>query len=267
VSAVRSDTSFAKYENANAVGGFAVATTFLASYKVPGTGPKGFGLAPLVRVAMVNDSPPAGAGGFAFVNPLVGATYAVSLGGGFRAAGFLGATVPIGMGGGNTPDKGLVDARNAGVSARMAMDNALFAVNDFTVIPGVDVAYVSSGFTVQAEATLFQLTRVRGAAAQPESSKTNFTAGLHAGWFATDTVSIGAELRYQRWLNAPIAVDKDPTGTLVDNLSFAIGPRPHFPVGESTWIRPGVSFARGADKPLAGAANEDVVQVDVPVVF
>jgi hypothetical protein len=149
----------------------------------------------------------------------------------------------------------------------MAMDNALFAVNDFTVIPGVDVAYVTRGFTVQAEATLFQLTRVRGAAAQPESSKTNFTAGLHAGWFATDMLSIGAELRYQRWLNAPIAVDKDPTGTLVDNVSFAIGPRMHFPIGESTWIRPGVAFSRATDKPLAGAANEDVVQVDVPVIF
>ena len=26
-------------------------------------------------------------------------------------------------------------------------------------------------------------------------------------------------MRYQRWLNGPIAVDKDPTGTLVDNLA------------------------------------------------
>jgi hypothetical protein len=48
-----------RYENASAAGGFTVATTFLASWKVPGTGPAGYGLAPLVRVAMVNDSPPA----------------------------------------------------------------------------------------------------------------------------------------------------------------------------------------------------------------
>jgi hypothetical protein len=265
--AIRSDTSFARYENANAVGGFAVATTFLASWKVPGTGAPGYGLAPLVRVAMVNDSPPTGPGGLAIVNPLLGATYALPLGGGFRAAAFFGAAVPVGMGGGDAPDKGLVDARNAGVNARMAMDNALFAVNDLAVIPGVDVAYVTRGFTLQAEATLFQLTRVRGAAAQPETSKTNFTTGLHAGWFATDAISIGAEVRYQRWLNAPIAVDKDTTGALVDNLTFAIGPRVHFPIGEKAWVRPGLAFARGMDKPLAGAANEDVVQLDVPVVF
>lgn len=265
--AIRSDTSFAKYENAAASGGFTVATTFLASWKIPGTGEKGFGLAPLARFAMVNDSPPAGQGGLAIVNPLVGATYAVPLGGGFRAAAFLGATIPVGMGGGDAPDKGLADARAAGVAARMAMDNALFAVNDLTVIPGVDVAYVAHGFTVQAEATLFQLTRVRGAAAQQEATKTNLTAGLHAGWFATESLSLGAELRYQRWLNAPIAIDKDTTGALVDTISFAFGPRLHFPIGKSTWIRPGVAFARAADKPLAGAANEDVVQVDVPVTF
>jgi hypothetical protein len=191
----------------------------------------------------------------------------VSLGNGFRASAFFGGTVPVGMGGGDTPDKSLVAARNAGVNARMAMDNALFAVNDLALIPGLGIAYVSHGFTIQAEATLFQLTRVRGAAAQPEASKTNFTSGIHVGWFATNMISIGGEIRYQRWLNAPIAVDKDPTGTLVDNLTFAIGPRMHFPIGDSMWIRPGVSFARGMDKPLAGAANEDVAQIDIPVVF
>jgi hypothetical protein len=146
------------------------------------------------------------------------------------------------------------------------MDNALFAVDDFTVIPGIDVAYVAHGFTVQAEATLFQLTRVRGAAAQPEASKTNLTTGVHVGWFVADLVSVGAELRYQHWLNAPIAVDHDTTGTLNHNLTFAVGPRMHFPIG-SSWVRPGLAYARGLSGPLAGAANEDIVQLDVPVIF
>lgn len=264
---VRSDTSFMKYEDVNGSGGFTVATTLLASWKIPGTGAAGYGFAPLVRFAAVSDSPPgsvANGGGFAVVNPLAGVTYAFPLGGGFRAAAFFGTTIPVGMGGGDTPNAGQADARSVGPFARAAMDNALFAVNDWATIPGVDVAYVGHDFTVQAEATLFELVRVRGAQAQHEATKTNFTAGLHAGWFATRMLSIGAELRYQRWIDAPFAAETGKTS--LDNMTFALGPRFHIPVG-STWVRPGVAFSRGMDRPLAGAMNADIVQVDVPVVF
>jgi hypothetical protein len=271
---IRSDTAFARYENAKGDGGFTVASTLLASYKVPGTGDKWQGLAPVVRIAVVNDSPPAQAngqaapGGFAFVNPLVGATYAMSLGNGLRAGFFLGATIPIGMGGGDTPDKGELDARTKGPAARSMMDNSLFAVNDFTVIPGADIAWVSHGFTVQAEVTLFGLWRVRGEKAQPESSKSNLTTGIHAGYFFIPELSVGVDLRYQRWLNAPIAIDKDPTGTLIDNWSFAVGPRFHFPLGGSVKIHPGVAYARYLDKPNAATPpNYHIIQLDIPVTF
>src|SRR5262249_46507484 len=98
--AIRSDTAFAKYEDKAANGGFTVPSSLLASFKIPGTGDKWEGLAPLVRLMFVNDSPPstvATGGGFAVVNPLVGATYAMSLGSGLRAGFFLGATIPVGM--------------------------------------------------------------------------------------------------------------------------------------------------------------------------
>jgi len=265
---VRSDTSFMRYEDANANGGFTVATTLLGSWKVPGTGPAGYGLAPLVRFAAVNDSPPSSVmtgGGFAVVNPLAGAVYALPLGGGFRLAGFLGMTVPVGMGGGNSPNAGEADARNAGAWARAELDNSLFAVNDWATIPGIDVAYVGHGFTVQAEATLFELVRVRGAQVQHEATKTNFTAGLHAGWFATRMLSFGAELRYQRWIDAPFTVEQGKTS--VDNMTFAVGPRLHFPLGGSSSVHPAVAFSRGMDSPLAGTMNADIVQLDVPVVF
>ena len=266
--AVRSDTSFARYENAASSGGTTVVSTLTASYKIPGTGGPGAGLAPLVRVAFSQDSPPSGNGGFAFVNPLVGASYAFALGGSFRASASLGVTVPVGMGGGDAPDPGVADARSKGVLARAAMDNALFAVNDFTVIPGIDVAYVADGVTVQLEATLLELARVRGDKSQPEATKTNFTSGLHVGYFIASTVSLGAELRYQRWLNAPFAVDKDTTGTLVDNLTVAFGPRFHFALGDHVWLRPGIAYARGLDKPMAASTpNYHIVQLDVPIVF
>lgn len=126
---VRSDSSFAFYENATGQHGFAVVSGLLGAFRIPGTGDKpGTGLVPLVKFTVVNDSPPGTAvGGFAFVNPLVGASYALAFGSGWRASGFLGLTIPIGMGGGDTPDKGALDARNVGPVARVDMENVLFA--------------------------------------------------------------------------------------------------------------------------------------------
>ncbi len=265
--ALRSDSSFASYENAKVQHGFAVVSELLGSFRIPLNGGPGTGLAPMVKLTVVNDSPPGTAtGGFAFVNPLVGASYALSFGSGWRGNAFLGFTIPVGMGGGDSPDKGALDARTVGPIARADMDNALFAVNDLAIIPGLDLAYVADGLTLQAEATLFQLTRVRGAEAQPEASKTNLTAGLHAGFFVLRCLSLGAEVHYQRWLNAPIAVDHMKPGTSVDMTSLGVGPRFHFQVG-GVWFRPGISFTRGFDHPMTSPGNYNVVQLDVPVVF
>jgi hypothetical protein len=268
--AVRSDSSFASYENAASKPGFGLVSSLAGSFRIPGTGgaAPGTGLAPLVKLTIANDSPPGTAtGGFALVNPLVGASYALSFGDGWRGSVFLGFTIPVGMGGGDTPDKGALDARTVGPVVRADMDNALFAVNDLAIIPGIDLAYVAHGFTAQIEATLFQLERVRGALAQQEASKTNLTAGVHAGYFLLKSLSFGAELRYQRWLDAPIAVDKDKPGTSVDMLSLGVGPRLHFHVAPNVWIRPGIAYTRGFDHPMTSPGNYNVVQLDVPVVF
>jgi hypothetical protein len=281
--ALRSDTSFAKYENAGGDGGFAVVSELGGSFRIPGTGATpGTGLAPIVKLTIVGDSPPPGTmaapttGGYAFVNPLVGASYAFSFGSGFRASAFLGFTIPIGMGGGDDPgsDAGALDARNIGPVVRAAMDNALFAVNDFTVIPGIDVAYVAHGLTVQLEATFFQLERVRGSGltpagvpADPDASKTNFTGGLHVGYFILPVLSIGAELRYQDWIKAPATVQKDTPGTSFDQVSIGVGPRLHFDLGHGVWIRPGIAYTRGFEPPMSTPGNDNIFQLDIPVVF
>ena len=265
---VRLDTSLARYEDGAANGGLGVTSLLTASYRIPGTGPQGAGLAPLVRVALAADAPPSGSGGAALVNPLLGAAYAVKLDGGFRLNAFLGVTVPVGMGGGDTPEAGALGARSKGPNARAQLDNALFAVNDFTVVPGFGAAWVRDGWTIQLEATLLQLTRVRGEAVQKEASKTNMTTGLHVGYFVLPSMSVGTELRYQRWLNAPLAVERDPTGASRDTLTFAVGPRFHFEVGSLGWLRPGVSYQRGLDRPIAAATpNYHIVQIDVPFLF
>lgn len=259
VTAVRSDTAFAFYEDPKSSrSGETVATTLLLSYKVI---PQ---LAPMVRLGLVSNAPPVGGSAVALVNPVVGATYVVNLVPGLRLAAYLGLTLPVGMGGGDSPDPEVALAARSGILARSAMDNAMFAVNDFTVFPGVDLVFMNSGFTVQAEATLLQLTRVRGDKVQPDASRTNFTAGLHVGYFVLPMLSVGAELRHQRWLSTPKAVAATPA--LRDTTTFAVGPRAHVEVSKGIWFRPGLAYARGLDDPMSGQ-DYNIVQLDLPLQF
>ncbi|HVZ75266.1 MAG TPA: hypothetical protein VHJ20_22970 [Polyangia bacterium] len=271
---IRLDSSTAFYENpANGDTGHTTATMALFSYKVTPH------LAPLVRFGYVDNTAPtptaAAPSGTAFLNPIVGITYANTVDR-FRFAPFLGVTIPVGQGGGDKPDAGAATALKAGINARSAMDNAMFAVNYTTAIAGFGAGYVASGFTAQAEVTLFQLFRSRGtsAASSLDSTRTNSTAGVHLGYFLLPSLSVGAEARYQRWLSTPHKKVTNAAGMTsivpfadsdMDNVTAALGVRGHFKVGKA-WLRPGLSYARGLDAPLT-TASYNVVQIDVPFVF
>jgi outer membrane biosynthesis protein TonB len=266
---VRSDTAFGFYENpANGESGSAVVSMLLGSYKVTDE------LAPMLRLGIVSNSPPDAPAGapvpapdsaVSFLNPVIGATYALKLGKEFKLAPFLGIALPLGSGGGNTPDAAQVAARGAGIPTRSAMDNAMFAVNDLVIFPGVGFAYVNHGFTAQVEATLLQLTQVVGdESAQPDSSRTNFTTGVHVGYFFVPQFSFGAELRHQRWLSTPAAVKANSKAR--DTSTFAFGPRVHIKLAEKMFLRPGLSFAMPLDDPMA-ANKYKVVQLDIPFIF
>ncbi len=256
---VRSDTTVAAYRMPDG-NGTTVASTFLASYKLSPS------LAPLVRFAVIDDSPAGGEGATTMSNPLFGLVYGKALAPAVKLGLFGAFTLPLGSGGGDTPDPSAVAANRAAIAARSSMDNAMFAVNDHTLIAGAGLAYVQHGFTVQAEVTVLQLTRVRGEDVQPDSHKTNFTSGLHAGYFATPWLSFGAELRYQRWLSTPRAVASDASGVTRDNMTAAAGLRGHLKLSGKRWLRPGVSYTRPLDDPMRGRGY-DIVQVDVPLAF
>lgn len=251
---IRLDSALASRELPDGTGAWTSATMLFAAYQVIPN------LAPFVRLGFVADF--ATATNTSLVNPAVGATWSLPLGNGLRTGLFLGLTVPVGMGGGNEGDAGSATAARAGIQARSAMDNAMFAVNDFTVFPGVGLSWTGAGFTAQVEATLLQLTRVRGEAVQTDATKTNLTSGLHLGYFVHPQVSLGAELRYQRWLVPPAAVTTDAQR---DNLTAAAGVRAHFKSGALTF-RPGVSFTLPLDDPM-GAQAYRIFQLDVPVAF
>ncbi len=88
-SVVRSDTAIAFCSAPwRGASGSTVASTLLFSCKVTDD------LAPLVRLGIVSNSPPAGDSASRFLSPVVGATYALKLTPELRLALFLGLTVP-----------------------------------------------------------------------------------------------------------------------------------------------------------------------------
>ena len=263
---VRAESSVAFYDTAGQSGS-TEATMLLGSYAVTPH------LAPLVRLGFVqNQAPGTAPDGASFINPIVGLTYARHTQV-LRWALFAAATLPLGAGGGDHPDAAVSAANTAGLQARSGMDNAMFAVNYATGIVGADVAYVGHRATLQAEATLFQLFRVHGDNAGAQSSdaaRTNSTMGVHAGYFLLPMLSVGAELRYQRWLTTPTRLvmgsKLDIPDANRDTMTVAIGPRVHVKVGRSMFLRPGVSYSRALDNPLSGASY-NTLQIDVPVLF
>ena len=254
---VRSDTAIAMRKSPAGDSGTTVASMLLGSYKVSPD------LAVMVRLGVVSDSPPVGDGASAFLNPVIGGTYVFKLSKEVRLAAFLGLALPLGNGGGNTPDKLVRSALTSGIYTRSAMDNAMFAVNYLTPFPGIDLAYVANGLTIQAEATLLQLIRARGDAVDKDAARTNFTAGLFAGYFLVPQFSLSAELRYQAWLKNP-TVPTDAANR--DTVSFAVGPRVHIKLSDTAWFRPGIAYARGLDKPMTDA-KYNIVQLDLPFSF
>ena len=261
VNVLRLDNALAFYSDpASGKSGTTYAPMLLFSYKLTEH------FSPLVRLGVVSNAAPAGSSGFAFLNPALGAMYAWKPVPELRVALFLGVTLPVGRGGGDTPDPDRKLARTVGIPARSALDNAMFAVNDFTVFPGVDLAFVSHGFTAQVEATLLQLTRVRGAKDQPDAARTNLTAGLHLGYFFLPIFSAAVELRHQRWLSTPKQIAADTTGTLRDNTTIAFGPRVHVQLSPNVWLRPSLALVLPLDAPMRKSSYK-ILQLDLPLSF
>ncbi len=257
---IRLDTSLASWRDGEVKSGNTEVVGLIASRKISAR------VALLGRVSWIANNPPSPSGekaGTALSNPLLGATFLRTQAGGFRQSLFIAATAPVGSGGGDSPRIEKTQALSRAIATRSAMDNALFAVNYFTLIGGASLAKVTPRATLQAEATVLQLFRVRGPQAQ-DKRRTNFTAGLHLGHSFRPSLSAGAELRYQRWLTnaAPVRNNRQARET----LTFAFGPRFHFKFGGTKWVRPGVSFTLPLDEPLSGQRYR-ILQLDVPVSF
>jgi hypothetical protein len=257
---IRLDTSAAFWKNGALGSGDTEVVGLIASRRLSSR------LALLGRVSFIDNNPPSRGSeraGTAVSNPLLGATFLRTRPGGVRQSLFVAATAPIGSGGGDSPQAAKTAALSRAIATRSAMDNAMFAVNYFSLIGGASLARVTRGATVQAEVTVLQLFRVRGPETQ-DQRRTNFTAGLHLGRSFRPVFSAGAELRYQRWLTDAAPVRANPKAR--ETVTFAFGPRFHFKLGGTKWIRPGFSFTFPLDEPLKGQSYR-ILQVDVPISF
>jgi hypothetical protein len=262
----RLDTIVGFYRDPQSGGGRTLVSFLTAMARVPGTGPAHLGLDLLVRAGYVTDSPPVGKAGSAFTNVLVGSTYSMRLPHELLLNFLLGVALPVGTGSGNGAAMEDILARQHGAAARSGFDVTM-ATNDVGIVPGVGVGWVSRGWTLQLEATLAQLFRVRGEARQPEARRTNSVLAVHAGYFVLPSLSVGTELRYNRWLAPPLAVEADKTGASYDNTTVALGLRFHVRFA-SGWLRPGIAYVRALDEPLAASVPDlQVIQIDVPYVF
>jgi len=254
VSVVRIDSSLAMNKSS-----MTYAMFVLGSYKVWKN------LSPFVRLGLVeNISTKNGHDYAAITNPALGAAYTFFLPKHLRLTTALAFVIPVGMGGGDKRDNNIFNTIQSGNYARSAMDGAMYAVNDFTTMAGLDFAFVAHRWTVQLETSFLFLSRTRGAAVQKDTFKANMTSGLFVGYFIGSSFSLGAEIRYQRWLSTPVAVQADPLKR--DTLSLALGFRFHFQIKDKVWIRPGFSYSRGLTG-LMSTQNYDIMQFDLPIAF
>ena len=269
---VRAESAAAVFNDARGNVDIASTSALSASYQLTDE------WSPMLRLGFLgNNAPGAARDGTTFANPLLGVTYTRVIDD-RKLALYAATTLPIGTGGGNTPDPTAAQANAASMTVRPA-DDAMFAVNYLTEIVGGDISYVKRGFTAQAEATLQQSIRVRGAesADGTDAARTRASLGAHVGTYIGSHVSLGGDVLYQRWLTHPTKLDMMTGARMqiadddMNALTLSLGVRAHFRIGQASF-HPGLSFTRGLDAtgPTAGTMitnRTTAFALDVPVLF
>ena len=257
VNLARLDSTFAFY----GVGGTTIVEEASFSYKII---PR---ISVLAKLGVADASLPNASGAFGFVNPLIGAQAGFWPAKSVKLGLFLGFTVPVGMGEGQNDGTPGWNAMQAAMFARSGFDNALFMPDYLTTLPGIDLAYVTHGFTFQTELSLGLMGKVRGAYNEA-NFQSDLSFGLHFGYFIFPWWSAGLDFRHQRWLTTPkfVGTQDDPAGDRRDTTTIEVGVRFHVKVTDDITWRPGLSMAFGLDDPMAGA-NYKVVHIDLPFQF
>ncbi len=222
----------------------------------------------LVRGGWVDFIPQGADSSRAFTNVTVSGVWTARPIEAVRVAATGGFGLPVGQGGGDHPDAGEAAAIAAGALARSRLEgSSMFSPNDLVPFVSGDVAYVAGGLTVQAEATIYELLRVRGSEADPDGNKTSLTTGVHVGYQIVPLLSLGAELRDQSYLTTPAAVGSGKTSR--SWVTVGGGPRLDFHLAKDIWFRPGLAYLQPLNdpSPTISASAYHIVQLDLPLTF
>ena len=268
--ALRSDSSVAFYNDTAGASGDTEATMLLGSYKLTPH------LAPLVRLGFVQNDARCSDGGRRLVvrQPARRRDLRAAASARFAGRSSWVARSPSGGAAATTPTPGAATANKAGIAARSGMDNSMFAVNYFTGIVGGDARLrrpQADRFRPRrrcsSSCACTAMTPARPAPTRPAPTRRWDST---RGYFVLPHLSLGAELRYQRWLTTATQISNGAKADIPDankdTMTVAIGPRAHFAIGKGMYLRPGLSYSRGLDQPLT-TSSYNVLQVDLPVVF
>lgn len=248
---IKSDTALAFSD-----GGTTIASYLMGGIKIVPNA------ALIFRLGLASLSPVSGDARPAVMNPQLGVLWSPQVTDDLRLSPFLSVTLPVGMGGGEAPDAGVSASLASARQARFSLDSAISLPNHLWVTAGLSAAWVRYGLTLQLEATVVQGFQVRGPEAV-DDAVTNSISGAFVGYSIIPALNVGAELRYQRFLSTPLAVEKNEA--LREQLSFAVGARAHLKLDPLT-IRPGLSYGHAIGG-VVSAANTNAVLFDLAVAF
>jgi hypothetical protein len=222
-----------------------------------------------VRGGWVDYIPEKGNSSTAFTNIALAGVWADTVAPSVRVEGAVGLGLPVGQGGGNAPDLGQAAAMAAANLARSRFEGlTMFKPNDLTPYLGGDVAWVSGGVTLQAEATVFQGFRVRGGApSDPDSAITSLTMGADAGYAILPELSVALEVRDQTFLSTPAAVDAGKTSRTW--VTVGGGPRANVHLSNDVVLRPALAYFQPLNdpSPTISASSYHIFLLDIVLVL
>lgn len=132
------------------------------------------------------------------------------------------------------------------------------------------MAWIHEGLTIQLDLTLLYAIGSRAPVRERYDDSTNFVGQLWVGYAALPWLTLGAELRHQRFVDAPAPIRGAdaamPDGpTQAYQTSLAGGVRLRIPLGSVTLLL-AASYARGLDGWM-WAHDDNVFQLDLPFAF
>ncbi len=215
-------------------------------------------LTTFARVGWVHDAPSGATSANALANPAAGLSLQLPVSKRLTLGGSLGATAPLGSGGGDRPNPA---AMKAWVSS-FDWGGATFAVNHVDVFGGARADYTVGPVTLQLESTLHQLTRVRGETVDPIGAAVTMTGSQATiAYTILPNVTLSTAMYESRVWNTPTCIRESPDSR-ADYFVMA-GATLDLRI-RGLAIAPGFVYARALDLPLVREKFQ-VVELDLGV--